>query len=421
VFLRRSVALLGSAVAASAAVATFTLLPVATASATTSGAVSTTPVKNTYGANGTVYSMVKSGNVIYIAGKFTNVNNPAAPVATAVAAGSIAALDATTGRPIAGFSASVNGTVYKLSLSPDGSTLYFGGIFTSVDGAVRKNLGAVSTVDGSVTPWAPKATVAVRTVLATSDKVIVGGDFTYLNGLPVNRLGAVDTLTGATVWADSATCRVQALALSTDGTQVYAGGYAQYWNGYYQPGIVKINLTDGSLDHSFNANYQPNDAVCETVHHHAGNNPWQIEVNSTYNALIVSIGGRGNYLDALDASRGRTYWRDGADGDFQTATVLGSYIYAGGHFNVHISDQCRSTNKPTHIVRLNLQNGCADASWTAYATPGDGGGHFYGVWVLMTDGTNLYAGGAFLRINTVTDGVAKVQKTPGFAIFPALS
>ena len=152
---------------------------------------------------------------------------------------------------------------------------------------------------------------------------------------------------------------MQALTATPDGQSFYAGGYAQYWNGVYQPGIVRMSASTGQLDSSFNANYAPNQVACEPVHHHGGNNPFTIYVQPTTGSLAVAIGGTNNILDGL-SSTGARYWRDYADGDFQAVTMIGSYIYAGGHFRSHIWDACGNNFVPEHIVRINPSNGCVD-------------------------------------------------------------
>ena len=415
--IKRSVAI-GAAAACVAAGAALTFAP-SSVSAASSGVVAVTP-SATWGTDGKVYTMTEVGNTIYLAGTFQNLVNPKTGIKQPAA--NVGAIDATTGKPITTFTAGTNGLIYSIKASADGSTLYVGGIFTAADGVTRKNLAAFSTATGAVTPWAPKATVNVRAVLPIGDKVIVGGDFTYLNGQAVQRIGAVDTNTGATYpgWNTSATCRVQALTATPDGQSFYAGGYAQYWNGVYQPGIVRMSASTGQIDTSFNAHYAPNQVACEPVHHHGGNNPFTIYVQPTNGSLFVAIGGTNNILDGLSSS-GARYWRDYADGDMQTVTMLGSYLYAGGHFRTNIWDACGTRFAPIHIARINPANGCVDPTFTTYLTPYDQAGHYYGTWVLINDGTNLFAGGEFTGNNSTVDGVNVYTKSPSYAVFKGLS
>lgn len=414
--IKRSVAI-GAAAACVAAGAALTLVP-SSATAASSGAVAVTP-SVTWGTDGKVYTMTKVGNTIYVAGKFSNLVNIKSGIKQPAA--NIGAIDATTGKPITGFTAGTDGLIYSVRASADGSTLYVGGSFSAADGVARKNLAAFSSSTGALTPWAPKATVDVRAVLPLGDKVIVGGDFTYLNGAPVQRIGAVDTVTGATYpgWNTSATCRVQALAATPDGQSFYAGGYAQYWNGAYQPGLVRMSASTGQLDPTFNAHYAPNQVACDPIHKHGGNNPFTIEVQPTGN-LAVAIGGTTNLLDMLSSHGGRI-WRDSADGDFQAVTVLGDYVYAGGHFRSHVWDACGNSFVPEHIVRLNLRNGCVDSSWGAYMYPHDLAGHYYGTWVLINDGSTIYAGGEFTSTESNVNGTWVFTKSPSYAVFRGLT
>ena len=418
--IKKSVAIrFGAAAVASLALGVAASSVTSSASAATSGAVNVTPRK-AWGTDGKVYTQTLVGNTIYLGGTFHNVINPY--TGTKIPAANIAAIDTTTGTPVAGFAAGVNGLVYTLRPSADGGTLYIGGSFTKADGVSRKNLAAVSTATGALTSWAPRATVDVRALLPIGDKVILGGDFTWLNGVKTYRIGAVDTVTGATYpgWHTSATCRVQVLTATEDGNSFYAGGYAQYWNGTYQPGIVRMSASTGQLDPAFNAHYAPNQVACEPVHHHGGNNPFDIYVQPGTGNLAVAVGGTSNILDAL-SSTGARWWRDYADGDFQTATMIGNSIYAGGHFRSHIWDACGNSFVPDHIARINPYNGCVDASFTTYLTPRDQKGHYFGTWSLITDGTNLYAGGEFTGDNSTVNGKNVYTKTRSFAIFDGLT
>jgi hypothetical protein len=375
--------------------------------------ISTVPLR-TWGTDGRVFSLAEAGQSIFLTGGFSHLVNPA--TGATLVAGNVAAVDATTGQPITTFSAGTDGAILADAVSPDGKTLYLAGTFTKVNGKPRSRLAAVSTATGALLPWAPVAAASVHAILPLADKVIVGGDFIQLNGKPVKRIGAVDTTTGALVpgWTATASCRVQALAASADGTQIYAGGYAQYWDGVDHPGLVRLSATTGALDTSFDAGYLPNSQLCDPTHSHDGMNPFQIAVGPY--ALLVAVGGLRNDLDALSFT-GSVYWRDRADGDFQTVAMMGNDIYAGGHFVDQFIDRCGTHTAPVHLIKVNALGGCQDTSWVADMTTPNKVGHYYGVWSLLTSGNALYVGGEFQRTYTVVNGKGRTYQTPSYAMF----
>jgi PKD repeat protein len=242
----------------------------------------------TWQINGVVWSQAIVRNTVYVTGSFTKARPPGVPSGGAgeVPAANIFAFDLTTGERIASFDHSLDAQGLVVTASPDGSRIYVGGDFTTVDGIPRGHVAAFSTADNSlVTSWRPNVGGQVRAFGITSDtvyvggnfpsangelrkslaafsvtngamsswsptaegdggyvwtmtmspdnsRVLVGGSFSTLNGAPAYGMGALDATTGATLpWA--ATQRIKSAGLNgaittlkTDGTQVYGGGYA---------------------------------------------------------------------------------------------------------------------------------------------------------------------------------------------------
>src|SRR5215217_1463601 len=129
------------------AVATATLLASGVALAT----FSDTPDPGTVGTNGRVWDILRAGDKIYLAGRFTQIIQPDG---TTVPRNNLAAIDASTGQ-LTGWNPSVTrlsgaSSVQKMALSTDGSRLFIGGNFTRVGGLVRQRLAAVDPTTGAV-------------------------------------------------------------------------------------------------------------------------------------------------------------------------------------------------------------------------------------------------------------------------------
>lgn len=135
--------------------------------------------------NGTVRSVVASDAGVFVGGDFTTVSGRTST--------RVAKLSAATGAVDTAFNASTAGNTYALALSPDGATLYAGGLFTWAGGQTRSNAAAFSAASGALTGWAPAVNGPVRSLTAdaASGSVFVGGAFTTVAGQPRTALAAV--------------------------------------------------------------------------------------------------------------------------------------------------------------------------------------------------------------------------------------
>ncbi|GIW09479.1 MAG: hypothetical protein KatS3mg061_0536 [Dehalococcoidia bacterium] len=69
-----------------------------------------------------------------------------------------------------------------MALAVSGSTVYVGGLFTSVGGQARNYLAALDAATGNVTSWNPNANGSVYALAVSGSTVYVGGDFTSVGG-----------------------------------------------------------------------------------------------------------------------------------------------------------------------------------------------------------------------------------------------
>lgn len=355
-----------------------------------------TPDPGTAGTNGRVWDILRAGDRIYLAGRFTEVTNPDG---TTFARNNLAALDASTGR-VTGWNPNVSklsgaSSVQKMALSADGSRLFVGGDFTHVGGLTRGRLAAVDPVTGAVDrAWRADANNTVFALGTSGTRLHFGGSFTTVAGQPRERLAAVEQATGALdpLWKPTASRdfdaqkpSVKAMDVSSDGTRVYVGGYFSHVNHAWTRKLAAVDAVTGTLIKTF----KPDDP----------NNILDIDVAG--GRVYTGAGDLLEGVEAFDAGTGRLIWSLSGghthpqSGDVQ-AIVAGpdGKVYVGGHFGLMEG-----------LVRKRLLEVDAQTGQIGPWAPQVAGDETnLGVWALEIDPASgrLYAGGDFVQIGGKT-------------------
>ncbi|MEP6640328.1 MAG: hypothetical protein ABJB93_00335, partial [Gaiellales bacterium] len=212
--------------------------------------------------NGRVLTIARVNGVVYVGGKFTQVNDTNG---TVVARNHLAAISAADGHVLP-WNPGANDFVRALTVSIDGKTLYIGGDFTTLGGAPRTRLAAEATIPptstattGTVRAWKPTADEAVYTISQLGGRIYLGGNFLHISGHGRPRLAAVTASTGAlTGWDPKADGAVRALLPSPTGSVIFAGGLFHHVNGANTEHLVAIDPVSGAL-HSWRSH--PGDSV----------------------------------------------------------------------------------------------------------------------------------------------------------------
>src|SRR3712207_2154462 len=103
--------------------------------------------------NGVAWAQAVVGNTVYVAGEFTRVRPAgAAPGTQETVRNHLLAYDIRTGELIPGFAPRLNAQAVSIAATPDGSRIYVGGDFTTVDGQARGRIAAFSTATGQLVP-----------------------------------------------------------------------------------------------------------------------------------------------------------------------------------------------------------------------------------------------------------------------------
>ncbi|MGH2539702.1 MAG: hypothetical protein ACRDGK_04210 [Actinomycetota bacterium] len=359
-------------------------------------ALTVTP-DDTWQVKGRVYALARSGDTIFLGGKFKKLLGPTGNPKPAAL--NVAALDMTTGEPVPGFAASVTNTlksgaaeVRALAVSNDGSTLYLGGKFDTVNGELHANLAAVSATDGSLIPgFQVDANKPVNALLAGSDLVYFGGDFKRVNSKPRKFLGAV-SLDGALSndWKPSADNTIRSLETATDGNTVFVGGKFLTMNGVARTSVARVSSTDGSLDP-----WAIPPGVIDS-----GNPAW--DLLATGNRLYGGFGNGPNYAAAFRLDNGTTgtqLWRRNTVGNIQglAFNADGSRLFLAGHYGTGGLQQTACGVNLRGLMMVDPNTGTIDCSWIPQLVPF--GSNFVGAWPLISTPTQLWVGGFFTSIS----------------------
>src|ERR1044072_5050480 len=144
--------------------------------------------------NGRVYALVTIGNTMYVGGTFTQVQEPNA---STYPRQFIFAFDLTTGAISKTFKPELDGEVH--TLATDGTNLFVGGTFSTVNGTPRPRLVALNATGGIVNGFTASVTTGSEVDdLALADGLLLGaGALTAVTGASRGGLAAVDPSTGA--------------------------------------------------------------------------------------------------------------------------------------------------------------------------------------------------------------------------------
>jgi hypothetical protein len=269
--------------------------------------------------NGPVNAVAYLGGVVYVGGDFT----AAIQNGKSIARNHVAAIDEATGTVLP-WNPNANGNVNALAVTS--SAIYIGGGFGKVGGKAHANVarvapGGAGAVNGQFTASATGGHVNALAVSGSS--VYAGGTFTAANGHSKRYLAAFDSQTGGLKTAFQAVPSAKVWALDAANGTVYVGGEFNSMNGLWRGRyLASVNPTTGAVPTSWSS------PIGYRV----------MNIAATSSRVYAAGDGAGGHLVATNLN-GAQQWVVTADGGFHAVAVLGSTIYAGGHFTYVCSTQ----------------------------------------------------------------------------------
>jgi len=333
------------------------------------------------------------GDRVFVAGTFSSIVDPSG---RSYPAQNLAVFSATTGAADLSFAGGTNNTV--TSLATDGSTLYLGGTFGTVNGQARKGLAALDTATGALRSWNPSVagTGQVDAVAWSSGSVYAGGNFTSVSGgggtsqADLAKLaassGAVDT-----TWTPAPNGRVRALNVAAGGSaRLFVGGdFTSVSAKASTDKVAAVALTGtGAVDTGFKA-----------AATNAGSYAPVFDLTSDGARVYTATAGSGGACAALNVTSGALVWSDHSNGNMQSVRLGGGQLYCAGHFS----------GTGSFLGQTRYKLAAVDPATGALSSFAPNINSSQGPWALATDASHLYVGGDFSKIA----GVAQ----PHFAMF----
>ena len=380
----------------------------------------------------TVWSIAATGGNVYVGGQFTSVRPPGVALGGTgqVAQAYLAEFSGSTGNLVTSFAPTLNGLVHAVAVSPNGSTLYVGGSFTTVNGLTREHLAAFSTATGAlISTWDPTTNNEVLglTVSPDGSTLYVGGDFTKIDAQARSYAGAVPTSgsgTTPTAWAPVLDNSVTSIAVAPDNSQVVLGGYFTTIDGVTQQaaGAVAPSPNNGQTALTWNANIVPNNdfnggCVSQVKDVIIGSVTPSDPAGVAYLAAEGTGGGCFDGDFAVQLTEGNAnpsqddplVWQNVCLGATQAIAIVNGLLYKGSHAHDCAYEPDGFPQQPTsdayHLLAQSLTDGTVQ-HWTPSTNAGSGG---LGPRAMATDGTQLFVGGDFTQVNGVNQ--------QGFTIF----
>ncbi|MDB5258910.1 MAG: hypothetical protein JWO73_118 [Candidatus Taylorbacteria bacterium] len=330
----------------------------------------------------TALALSSDNSILYAGGFFTTVGG--------VTYNRLAAINTADGTAISAFNPNLNSTVSALALSSDGSKLYAGGSFTTVGVTTRNRLAGITTSNGAlISGFNPNMGSTVNALALSSDntKIYAGGSFTTVGGATYNRLAAINTADGTAISAFNPNMdgTVTALKLSSDDSKVFAGGSFANMGSATSSGLAAIQTSDGTAVSGFSPNVVGN---IMTISMSADGSA--MGIGGTY----VSVGGSvRNRLAAVDITGSTLSSFNPNLNNTVNALALssdGSKLYVGGTFTA-VGGTTRN-----RLAGITTSDGAVISGFNPNV------GNTVNTLKLSSDDAKIYAGGLFTTVGVTT-------------------
>ena len=200
--------------------------------------------------DGVVWKQVIAGNTVYAGGEFTNARPAGSPAGVnTVPRSNLLAYNIDTGALDTSFAPTFNGKISDMAVTPDGTKLVVVGNFTQVNGVNRYRVAVFNLPSGTLNNAAPALNASAYAVAVTNSTMYVGGIFSTVGKTARSRIAAMSMSNGAllpgfTVPVDSNA--VRSIVISPDSSQIVLSGTFTSVGGLDTPGYGLYRADAGS-------------------------------------------------------------------------------------------------------------------------------------------------------------------------------
>ncbi|THG29035.1 PKD domain-containing protein, partial [Glaciibacter flavus] len=394
--------------------------------------------------SGIVWAQDIVGNTVFAGGSFTNTRPAgAAPGTNLTPRANILAYDIRTGQLISSWAPTISGTVKSMKASPDGTRLYVGGTFNSVNGQTRFNFAALDTTTGALIPGftASAGGSYVNAIAATDTAVYVGGLIGAANGVPRKNLAAFNTSGALLGWAPTTDLQVDAFTLTPAKDKLIVGGRFSTVNDVTQRGLGALDLTSGALLPWDAPNTVKNGWGTGDGAGRAGIWGLTTDQNAVYGTgWVFSNASIGNLEGTFSAEpgSGAIRWIADCHGDHYAVYSDGTNVYTTSHEHACETIGGMTQDQPSHMRNASAVTAAVKgtlgtspwlssiyADWTGFPAPaaidwypdwitGTASGMGQAGWSMVGNGAYLAVGGEFIGVNN-----QRQQGLVRFAVTPA--
>lgn len=143
--------------------------------------------------------VVPALNRVFIAGNFTSIQNNTGTNTTTYQQAGLASYNLNTGLVDTQFRPSFNGGVAAVEATPDGTKLFVGGSFNTVNGVAKQKVASLNLTTGaplSTFGFTNSTNNQVQSLAATNSTLYVGGRYSRINGVLRTGVAAVNAASG---------------------------------------------------------------------------------------------------------------------------------------------------------------------------------------------------------------------------------
>ncbi len=301
--------------------------------------------------DGRIYSIDTRGNSVVVGGTFTRIR-PGASGSAEINQARLFKFDVSTGQIDLTFRPTINGEVEGVRYSPDGTSLFVAGSFTSINGTTRNRVAKLNAVTGAVDPtFNPNVNNTVKDLDLSNGRVVIGGKFRFVGNQTRERLAMLDPTTGAALASFDLAITdsryeygpyVQELEVSDDGRWLVVGGNFITVGGQTREQIAVIDLSGATATVANWATdrYRPD---CASVYRDTYIRGIDISPDNTYfavnttgaffgNQSMCDTAARWELPPALTGSQLQPTWTAHTGGDTHWAVhITDAAVIAGGH------------------------------------------------------------------------------------------